>query len=53
MLTSDVGATPLDVVRDLLDTRGVRGFYHGVGISALHNVVEKFLYFFAYTGLRA
>lgn len=40
------------VVRDILRTKGITGFYHGVRCSLLHNFVEKFCYYFAYTKLR-
>lgn len=46
------GSPTFAVVKEVWEQGGFSGFYQGVSPSALGNAVEKFIYFFAYSGLR-
>eukprot|EP00928_Gymnodinium_smaydae_P018042 TRINITY_DN16873_c0_g1_i1.p1 TRINITY_DN16873_c0_g1~~TRINITY_DN16873_c0_g1_i1.p1 ORF type:complete len:304 (+),score=41.87 TRINITY_DN16873_c0_g1_i1:45-956(+) len=41
-----------DVSRDIYSRSGIPGFFDGLSVSAGENALEKFLYFYVYSGLR-
>jgi len=48
----DEQVSALSVARDMYDHGGASAFYDGMTVSAAETVVEKFMYFYAYSFLR-
>ena len=49
----DSEPTAMGVANDIYASNGVLGFYKGVHYSSLQSMMEKGLYFIAYTGLKS